>query len=140
VSERNVQLTRRLAATFNAHDIEAVIASCDPSIEFHAAVAAVGGVYRGHDGLREYFRDLEEAWAGDIQVEPEAYFDLGEHTLLFHELRGRGRHSGVEVAMLVALVARWREGLLVYLHGYANREDALRELGVSEDELEPIAP
>ena len=59
---------------------------------------------------------------------------------MFHVLRGRGRHSGVEVAMPVALVTRWREGLLVYLHGYTHREDALSELGVSEDGLEPIEP
>src|ERR1700737_1557383 len=137
MSERNIELTRRLAAMFNANDIEAFIAACDPSVEFRATIAAVGGIYSGHDGVREYFRDLEDAWAGEIHVEPEAYFDFGEHTLLFHVLRGRGRRSGVEVEMPVALVTRWHEGLLVYLHGYAHREDALSELGVSEDDLEP---
>jgi hypothetical protein len=39
-----------------------------------------------------------------------------------------------------ALVVRWRNDLVVYLKGYAHREDALRDLGISEDELEPIAP
>jgi hypothetical protein len=39
-----------------------------------------------------------------------------------------------------ALVARWREDLIVSLKGYARREDALSDLGVSEDALEPIAP
>jgi hypothetical protein len=34
----------------------------------------------------------------------------------------------------------WREGLMVYFKGYAHREDALRDLGVSEEALEPIAP
>jgi ketosteroid isomerase-like protein len=140
MSEQNIELTRRLAAAYNARDIETFIAACDPGVEFHAAIAAVGGVYRGHDGIREYFRDVDDAWAGEIHVEPEAYFDLGEHTLVLHELRGRGRHSGVEVAMPVALVARWREGLVVHLRAYAHREDALRDLGVSEDELEPIEP
>jgi ketosteroid isomerase-like protein len=140
MSDRNVELTRRLVAIFNAHDVEGFIASCDPSVEFRATIAAIGGLYSGHDGVREYFRDLEDAWGGEICVDPEALFDLGECTLMFHVLRGRGRHSGVEVAMPVALVTRWREGLLVYLHGYGHREDALGELGVSEDELDPIAP
>jgi ketosteroid isomerase-like protein len=140
MAEHNVELTRRLAAAYNAHDVETFIAACDPSVEFHAAIAAVGGVYRGHDGIREYFRDLEDAWAGEISVEPEAYFDLGEHTLVMHVLRGRGRHSGVEVAMQVALVVTWREELAVHLRAYAHREDALGALGASEDELEPIEP
>lgn len=39
-----------------------------------------------------------------------------------------------------AAVMRWRDGLLVYLKSYARREDALSDLGVSADELAPIAP
>jgi hypothetical protein len=38
-----------------------------------------------------------------------------------------------------AQVLRWRDGLIVFHKGYANREDALSELGVSEDDLEPLA-
>ena len=79
--------------------------------------------------------------AGDeFRLEPEAYFDLGEDTLIFYVGRGRGRHSGVEVALPGAQVFRWREDLIVYAKGYARREEALRDLGVSEDELEPIEP
>jgi ketosteroid isomerase-like protein len=90
--------------------------------------------------MRRYFGDLAEAWGDEIRLEPEAYFDLGEHTLAFSTSRGRGRHSGAEVAMPVASAARWRDGRMVYLKGYAHREDALRDLGVSEDELEPVEP
>ena len=141
MSERNVELTRRFNEAFNTRDVEAYIAYCDPSIELHSAFAAVGGaVYHGHEGLRTWQRDFEDAWGGDIRVEPEAYFDVGEQTLVFVVLQGRGRHSGAEVAMPVALVAKWREDLIVYMNVYAHREDALSDLGVSEDELEPLAP
>src|SRR5438105_13714548 len=118
-----------------------MIGYSDPSIEFHSAFAAVGGaVYHGHDGIRMSQRDLDEAWGDEIRLEPEAYFDLGEATLALHVLHGRGRQSGVEVAMPGAQVIRWRDGLGVYSKAYAHREDALRELGVSVDELESIAP
>jgi hypothetical protein len=33
---------------------------------------------------------------------------------------------------------KWRDGVIVYCKGYAHREDALEELGISADELEPI--
>jgi ketosteroid isomerase-like protein len=141
VSEQNVELARRATEAYNAHDLEALIALYDPQIELHSTFAAVGGaVYHGHDGVRKYFRDLEEAWEGETHIEPEAFFDLGEYTLAFNVLRGRGRQSGAEVAMPVALVARWRDGLMVYFKGYAHREDALSDLGVSKEALEPIAP
>ena len=39
-----------------------------------------------------------------------------------------------------AQVCAWREGLMVYGKAYVDREDALRDLGLSEDALEPIAP
>jgi hypothetical protein len=103
--------------------------------------AAVGGaVYHGHDDLPRYFRDLTDAWGDEIRIAPEAYFDLGEHTLLFLLFHGRGRHSGAEVAMSLGLAARWRADLIIYLKSYPHREDALSDLGVSEEELEPIDP
>ena len=33
-----------------------------------------------------------------------------------------------------------RDGLIVHLKAYAHREDTLRDLGVTDDELEPIEP
>ena len=141
MSRENVELLRRLVTAYNTRDIEAFIARCDPGIELETAFAAVGGeVYHGHDGLRVWHRDVEDVWGGSVHLELEAFFDLGERTLLFYVLHGRGKHSGVEVAMPVALVARLRDGLIVHLKAYAHREDTLRDLCVTDDELEPIDP
>jgi ketosteroid isomerase-like protein len=141
VSEESVQIARAFTEAFNRRDIEALVSHCDPQIEFHSTFAAVGGaVYHGHDGMRRFIRDLDEAWGGEIRSEPEAYFDLGEHTLTFTVLHGRGRESGAEVVLPIAVVSRLRDGLFVYYRAYVHREDALRDLGVSEDALEPIAP
>ena len=141
MSEQNVELHRRSIEALNARDIDAFIAYSDPEIEFHSMFAAVGGaVYHGHDGLRSWFRDFEDAWGNEFLAEPEAYFDLGEHTVVLYVAHARGRHSGAEVAMPAAVVVRWRNGLAIYFKGYTHREDALRELGVSEDVLVPIAP
>jgi hypothetical protein len=140
VSEQNVELHRRVVEALNARDVEALIALCDPNAELHSALAAVGGaVYHGHDGLRTWQREIDDAFEA-IRAEPEAFFDLTGHTLAFYVQRVRGRHSGAEVAMPAAQVARWHNGLCVYFKVYARREDALRDLGVSEDALEPITP
>jgi ketosteroid isomerase-like protein len=141
VSEENVELHRRLYEAFNARDADSLVALCDPGITVQSAFAAVSGtVYHGHDGVRRWHGDLAEAWGDDIRVEAEAYFDLGEHALAFDVLHGRGRQSGAEVALPAAAVTRWRDGQCVYFKAYAHREDALRDLGVSQDALEPIAP
>jgi hypothetical protein len=42
--------------------------------------------------------------------------------------------------MPVALMATWRDGLIVYMRSYTDREHALRDLGASADRLESIDP
>jgi hypothetical protein len=141
VSEQTVELWRRWIADFNARDIDAIVGRCDPGIEFHSVFAAVGGaVYLGHDGLRAWHRDLEEAWGEEIRLDIEAYFDLGEETLTFFVYHTRGKQSEAAVTMPATTVTRWRDGLVTYIKVYVERADALKELGVSKDELEPIAP
>jgi ketosteroid isomerase-like protein len=141
VPEDNVELHRRSVEAFNTRDVEKFVAFCDPQIELHSAVTVPGGtVYHGHDGVRSWHRDLKDGWGDELRVEPEAYFDLGEHTITFHVLHGRGRQSGADVAMPAAHVCRWRDGLIVYFKGYSQRENALRDLGVSEGACEPIDP
>jgi ketosteroid isomerase-like protein len=141
VSDRNIDLHRRSVGAFNARDVEMFISLCDPQIELHSTVTVPGGaVYHGHDGVRRWHRDLEDGWGDELRIEPEAYFELGEHTITFHVLQGRGRQSGADVAMPAAHLCRWRNGRIVYFKGYAQKLDALRDLGVSEDALEPIAP
>jgi ketosteroid isomerase-like protein len=140
MSEQNVEHHRRLAAAFTARDVERFIAYFDPSVEFRTEFAALGGVYHGHDGMRKFLADFEDAWGREMRIEPEAYFDLGERTALFLVAYARGGHSGAQVAMATTHVITWRDGLVVSFRGYAQRKDALGELGVSEDTLVPIAP
>jgi ketosteroid isomerase-like protein len=141
MSEQDVDTARAFTEAFNSHDEEILLACCAPDVEFHSTFAAVGGtVYRGHDGMRQWHRDLEEAWENEIRSEPEAFFDLGEHVLTYTVLHARGKQSGADVVLPIAAVSRARDGLLVYYKAYIHREDALAELGVSDAALEPIAP
>ena len=141
MSRENVERHRRANDAFNGRDVEAYVALCGPAIDLHSAVTVPGGTtYHGHDGVRHWHRDLEDAFGQDLYIEPEAYFDVGEHTVTFHVLHGRGHQSGADVVMPAAHVCRWRDGLMVYFKGYSDREDALTDLGVSESAIQPIDP
>jgi ketosteroid isomerase-like protein len=141
MSRENVELHRRVNAAFSARDVEGIVALCDQQVEFHSLFVAVGDtVYRGHDGILAWHRDLQDAWGEAIRIEAEAYFEVGEHTVAFNVLHGRGRHSGAEVTMPYAQIVQWHDALMVHFKAYAHREDALGDLGVSADDLEPIAP
>ena len=141
MSQENVEMVRVFTEAFNAGDIEGVVACCDSKVEFQSTFAAVGGaVYHGHDGIRAWHRDIRETWGDEIRSDLETLFDVGENMLVFTVLHGRGQQSGVEVELPAAMVVRMRDGLLVNFRGYSHREDALKDLDVVVDELEPIAP
>jgi ketosteroid isomerase-like protein len=141
MSQGGVEVVRAFTEAFNAGDIDGVVACCDSNVEFHSTFAAVGGgVYHGHDGIRKWYRDLREIWGEELHSDLETLFEVGENMLVFTVLRGRGQQSGVVVELPAAIVVRLRDGLLVNLKGYSHREDALKDLNVAVDALEPIAP
>ena len=141
MSEQNIDRHRGIYRAINARDAEALVALCDPKVELQSVFASVeGALYHGHDGARKWQADLAEAWGGEFRVELEAYFDLGDRTLVIGALHGRGDQSGAEVVMPASAVAEWRNGLCTSHKAYPRKEAVFEELGISEDQLEPIAP
>jgi hypothetical protein len=62
----------RIAAAATARDVAAYVELTDPEVEFHASLAVIseGGAYHGHEGVRQYVRDLDEAFEKfDIAVD-----------------------------------------------------------------------
>jgi ketosteroid isomerase-like protein len=70
MSEENVELVRRLLDMFARRDHEGVFEFYDPDIEWDAKnpsglagpLGDLEGVYRGHEGVRTYWRRWLEAW------------------------------------------------------------------------------
>lgn len=128
MSQENLDLHRRAVAAFNARDVNGFVALCDPDIELHSAVTGV--VYQGRDGVRAWHVDLAEAFGDEVWVEPSTYFALGEYTVTFHLLHGRGQHSGAAVAETFAHLHRWRNGLTVYFKAYTDQTAVFEDFGV----------
>ena len=65
MSQENVEALRRGAEAFNRRDIEAMLKEVDDEVVWHAVLpVTLGGeatVSRGHEGVREMFRDLFDA-------------------------------------------------------------------------------
>ena len=125
----NAEILRRGVEAFNARDIDRLVEFFDPETEMHSAFAQVdGGVYRGHDGLRAWHRDLEETW-DEIRLDPEELVERDDEVLAYYAMHGRGSQSGVDVAMRVAHHVRLRDGLIVYLKTYDDLDAARRDFG-----------
>jgi ketosteroid isomerase-like protein len=136
MSKENVELVRRLLEMFANRDHEAVFAFYDPDIEWNAGPGPMDdlrGVYRGHDGVRTYWRRWLEAWK-DLDFELQDVLDAGDEVVaLIRNQRQWGRHSGIVTEMPpYGLVFTIRDGKVVRWRSFPDQHSALEAAGLSE--------
>jgi ketosteroid isomerase-like protein len=133
MSQENMELVRRFAAAFNQSNLDALCELTTPDFEFSPYLATLieRTIYRGHDGLRTYFADVDAAW-GTIRVRLDEIRDLGEHVFSAGELYGTGRSSGLEVAIPLAWIGESRDGKIARIRSYVSRDEALNAVGLAE--------
>jgi ketosteroid isomerase-like protein len=144
VSEENVALVRATLEAYQNPDTMAMLANgeldlqlVDPNVEWDASrltemVPDLAGVYRGHDGVRAYWRRWFEAWS-DLEFEFELR-DAGDDVIaLFRNQRQWGRHTGICTELPpYAQVFTLRDGKLVRWRTFPDEESALKAVGLNE--------
>jgi ketosteroid isomerase-like protein len=93
---QNVEAIRRGYEAWNRNDIEGVLQDLDPEVEWLGAAGVRATLYRGHEGVLAYAREVEDA-LGVIQVDVLSIEDLGDHVLAHVRASGKGSASGVQV-------------------------------------------
>jgi ketosteroid isomerase-like protein len=118
------------AIAITTGDRDGALALCHPEIEFVSMLGIGGRSYLGHDGIREYFQDIESAWAEwNVEVERVAEGEDGRVAIVM-TMRARGKESGLELTQRTAHIWALRDGTLLRNEYYREPEDALRELGL----------
>ena len=132
MSEENVDLYRRGIEAFNRRDLEAFLALADPDVVGISRVLAIeGGSYRGHDGTREWWRDLLGVFP-EFRIEVVWVRDAGDLTV--SELRNSAHGEGGAAALeeFVWQVSEWRDGRVVRWQMYESEEEAIEAAGLPE--------
>ena len=100
MSQENVEAFKRGLDAYNRRDLDALMETLDPDVEWHPALAVLLGgertVFRGHQGVRESIQEEDEALA-TYQFEVSEIRDLGRRVLAIGRIRARGKASGVEI-------------------------------------------
>jgi ketosteroid isomerase-like protein len=93
----------------------------------------LAGVYRGHEGVRAYWRRWLSAWK-DLQFEIQGLRDAGDDVvLLIRNQRQWGRHSGIATDFpAYGMVFTFRGGKVVRQCTYPDQESALKAAGLRE--------
>jgi len=127
VSAEGVERLREAYDAFKRQDIPAVMAAFDEQIEWNSpANLPMGGIYRGHEGVGEFFGQLPQHWQ-ELSVEPEEFIDAGEVIVVPIHLRGKGAGGSVDTWSLH--LWRMRGDRAVSFREYADTASVLQALG-----------
>jgi ketosteroid isomerase-like protein len=92
----DVDVVRAIYAAFAARDIEGALDFVAPDCEIHlegtASAAGRAGPYLGHDGLRQYFADVEQVWH-ELEVRADDYRTVPGSVVVMGTVSG---HTGSE--------------------------------------------
>jgi ketosteroid isomerase-like protein len=122
---------RRFADAITRGDVEAGLEACDPEIDFLSVLAVSGRAYHGHEGIRQYFADVEAAWS-EWRVEVHRTVPAPDgRVVISMTMHFRGKESGAAFSDETAHVWTLRDGKLLRNEPYRNPEEALRDVGLS---------
>ena len=137
MSEENVEAFRRGEKALNRSleqrslDPTLVEELVDPEVVFEPLRAPVSGIYRGHQGYRQFFFDTAESFEV-FRIHHSELRDLGDRVLAIGTLHIRAREGGVETDVPTAGIATYRDGRLVDWKDFGDRKRALEAAGLSE--------
>jgi len=132
MSEQNVDIMRAAMEAFNRRDVEAFGRLLSRDAEIVPVRAALEGtVYRGPNAAAQYCAAVDESWE-NLRWEVEEIRDGGSWVLVLGRILGSGRGTGAAIDARAGWVAHFHEGLVTRFHTYADREEALRAVGESE--------
>jgi ketosteroid isomerase-like protein len=98
VASENVEIVKRLYESFRTRDNEAPFEYYAEDIVWDARTVKAPGlqqVYRGHDGVRAFWRAWLEAWE-EIEVDTDEPVELGDGRVKVRvRQRNRGRETGI---------------------------------------------
>ena len=113
MSQENVEAFKRVTEGANSRDLEGVLEEFDPEVEWHSALqrslAGEAAVYRGHEGIRVLYRDLDELF-DKVHWEYSEIRDLGDRVVGIGRFRLRGKGSRAETEAPVGSVVDFKNG------------------------------
>jgi ketosteroid isomerase-like protein len=132
MSQENVDVVRRFLDAFNARDADLLISLSTEDCELRPFRAQLEGrVYRGHDGIREYLRDMDEDWE-TFRIDAVEFHDRGERVAMVGRVNARGRGSSMEIESTAGFVHELDQGRIRRLTSHSDVEAALKAAGVRE--------
>ena len=134
MSQENVEIVKAKIDAYNREDWDAFFfkdAAPGFEMDFSRAVGPWRGVF-GLDQIRRAWEDFREAWES-VRLEPHEFIEAGDLVVVPGTMHGKGR-GGIEVVSRITFVWTIRNGAIERVTMYQERQDALEDLGLSEQD------
>jgi ketosteroid isomerase-like protein len=134
MSQENVDVARRMLQAFNDGDVEAIVAECDPTVEWEEqSIPGVEPLYRGHEGVRRWWAaTILQEELGSLEGRLEGVKEADDTVIASVRFEAEGTSSGARVQMPVHLVLTFRDGKLIRRQVFLTFAEALEAVGLSE--------
>jgi ketosteroid isomerase-like protein len=131
MSQENVEIVRNALDAFNRGDWDAALKDATPDFEldFSRAIGPQHGVFR-LDQIRGFWDEFLEPWKS-LRIEADEFIEAGEDVVVPVTGYMRGR-DGIEVTARRTWVYTFREGAIVRLSQFQERQEALEAAGLRE--------
>ena len=124
MADDNIAKVRRAYAAVLNRDFDALVAITHPDVVFTSMIReSEGGVYRGHEGMREFFESLLEVLP-DWRPELEDVEDHGDRMLVRARIYASPPGGDVPMEQVVWHVIRLRDGLAIRWDFFRTEEEA----------------
>ncbi len=120
---------RQLYEAVNSGDLDGIMEGFHDDVEYLPREESE--TLHGLDAVRRYFEGWLDAWDA-FQVEPTELLVRGDHVVAGEAFKGRGKGSGVEVAMQSWSVSLLRDDQVVRRDEFLDRAEALEAAGLKE--------
>ena len=88
-------------------------------------------VMRGPDAVVGYLREIQEPWER-FDVAVEKIVDAGDAVLVFMRETAQTRDGGLELHSNTAVIIKVRDGKILQMTGYLDRDEALLAAGLTD--------
>jgi ketosteroid isomerase-like protein len=132
-AQQNVELVHRAYDAFNRRDLDAFLEFFDPEVELTARFMELEGspYYRGHDGIREWWRRLLGIFP-DFRAELLEVRDFGDRVIAPVRVRGHGAEGGVPIDETLWQAIKLRDGRATWWRNFATEAEAVEAAGLRE--------
>ncbi|MEA2152283.1 MAG: hypothetical protein QOI18_516 [Solirubrobacteraceae bacterium] len=130
MSQENVQIIRAIHDEWLRGGL--ALDMFDPEMAMLESTTLPGAASAyGIDAVRKYMESFFNYW-DEIRFEPKEYIEAGDQVVVIARLVGRGKASSVEVTRTWGYVWTLRGRRALRMEGYADRDEALKAVGLAE--------